>query len=324
MDNLIILVGDSSAYLGEHARKIDKKAYLINLDNIDDCHHGVVYTSIGDLGLEKFITFLSNATEIKFCPPLNGIWTDKGNIHTKYSMAWLSMYYCIIISTIKSIPLHNTFKDEYKFAPTLPKPRISNSANLWIAGCSTTAAVAIDKNQVWWKPAEKYLNLPVVDLSRNGSSISYDSDQLLRADLKKGDKIIWGLTTSERFYWYSKNSIAMVNSGHYRLNKEFGKIIPQTVLLEDHWSTEALASVYRLENVCNKIGIDLLMVGIHANIEINAMLCSKSNYIIVNGMRGLDWDSDFLDFGTDGSHPGPLTHKKYSRKVLDRIKQLGW
>ena len=189
MNNLIILVGDSSAYLGEHAKKIDKKAYLINLDNVNERHSGVVYTSIGDLGLEKFITFLSNATEIKFCPPFNGIWTDKGNIHTTYSMAWLSMYYCIIISTIKSIPLHNTFKDEYKFAPTLPKPRISNSANLWIAGCSTTAAVAIDKNQVWWKPAEKYLNLPVVDLSRNGSSISYDSDQLIRADLKKGGTV---------------------------------------------------------------------------------------------------------------------------------------
>ena len=161
-------------------------------------------------------------------------------------------------------------------------------------------------------------------MSVSGSSISYASDQLIRADLKKGDKIIWGLTTSERFYWYSKNSIEMIAAGYYEINKEFDNIVPQTVLLEDHWTTESLAAVYRLENVCNKIGIDLLMVGIHANIEINAMLCSKSNYIIANGMSGLDWDSDFLDFGTDGLHPGPLTHKEYGRKVLDRIKQLGW
>ena len=324
MNNLMIIVGDSSSYLSDYAKSIDKNAYLVDYTNINEDHQGVVYTSIGDLGIKDFVKFLSNATEIRFYPPPNGIWTDKGSIHTKYSMAWLSIYYCTILSTINNIPLHTAFTDEYKFTPILPKPRISDSSNLWIAGCSTTAAAAIDQNQVWWKPAQKYLNLPVIDLSVSGSSISYASDQLIRADLKKGDKIIWGLTTSERFYWYSKNSIELIGAGYYKIYKEFDNIVPQTVLLEDHWATESLAAVYRLENVCNKIGIDLLMVGIHANIEINAMLCSKSNYIIANGMSGLDWDSDFLDFGTDGLHPGPLTHKEYGRKVLDRINQLGW
>jgi lysophospholipase L1-like esterase len=38
----------------------------------------------------------------------------------------------------------------------------------------------------------------------------------------------------------------------------------------------------------------------------------------------MDFDSDFLDYGSDNCHPGPKTHKLYADMILDKIKKLGW
>lgn len=326
--NLTIVVGDTTEYLSKYAKNIDSDAYLIDSNNVNDTHRGVVYVSLGYVDLKSFINLLFKSSEIIFHPPsenANDLWSDKQTINKKYSMAWFSLYYSVIASNASNIPLHIPFSEEnYKFKPEVPQRRVSNSSNIWIAGCSTTASVGVDKDKVYWKSVCKHLNLPAIDLAMGGSSISYASDQLLRADLKKGDKIIWGLTGTERFYWYRNKSIKMINSGYYQSNKEFDKIIPEISLLEDHWTFEALSAIYRVENVCDKIGVDLLLVGLHNSVEISAMLSSRKNFIMINGRSGTDFDSNFLDFGTDDLHPGPLTHEMYSKNILDRIDKLGW
>jgi hypothetical protein len=32
-------------------------------------------------------------------------------------------------------------------------------------------------------------------------------------------------------------------------------------------------------------------------------------------------DLEMVDFGTDGSHPGPLQHQEYAKLVLEKLKQ---
>jgi lysophospholipase L1-like esterase len=45
---------------------------------------------------------------------------------------------------------------------------------------------------------------------------------------------------------------------------------------------------------------------------------------MLHGNFGMDFDSDFLDYGSDNCHPGPKTHKLYADMILDKIKKLGW
>ena len=45
---------------------------------------------------------------------------------------------------------------------------------------------------------------------------------------------------------------------------------------------------------------------------------------MVHGTTGLDWNSSFLDFGSDGKHPGPLTHQHYANLILEKLTSLNY
>jgi len=326
MNNLTVIVGDSTNYLSDCAHEIDVNAYLVEYQNFDHEHKGVVYTSIADVGVEGLIDLLFKATQIVYCPPVDDVWSDGATVYDRYSMAQTSYIYCKIISTLQQS------KFEIDKVPALDaaiiQPRASKGSNLWITGCSTTAGYAIEPDEVYWKSISNKLNIPTVNLAQSRSSLQWQSDQLLRADLQKGDKVIWGLTYTSRLPWYLTGDVVQHIGIRFFSNrpeaKNFKGIITQKMIADSHWHHVGVRSIRQVENFCKKLGVELLLVGIHVDIEISSVLCSQSNFVMIDEQCRLKHNSYYLDFGTDNMHPGPLTHQIYSEKILDRIDKLGW
>jgi len=327
MNNLTILVGDNTKYLADHAHEIDPDAYLVEYSNLEHNHRGVVYTSIADVGVEGLINLLFKATQIVYCSPNDDVWSDGATINDRYSMAQTSYIYCKLISALQQTDC-DIDKVPALDAPII-QPRASIESNLWVTGCSTTAGFAIELDEVYWKLVGNKLNIPTVNLAKSSSSLQWQSDQLLRADLKKGDKVIWGLTYTNRFPWYIEADVVKhLGIRFFDIKKKEAKklkgIVSQKTAENFHWHHDGMRSIRQVENFCKKLGVKLLLVDIHADVEISSVLCSQSNFLTIDEHCGLKYDSYFLDYGTDGEHPGPLTHQMYSEKILNRIDKLGW
>jgi len=326
MNNLTVIVGDTQSYLADYAYDIDQQSYLVEYANLKEDHSGVVYTSIGDVGLEGLINILFKANKIIYCPPSE--WSDNATINDRYSMAQSSYIHCKLISTLQQVTFDVcNINDTPSLDAPCVTPRQSQTPNLWIAGCSTTAGSAIDLNEVYWKYVSNKLDISTVNLALASTSLQWQSDQLLRADLQKGDKIIWGLTNSNRFPWYITGDVIEhigIRFFEKPEAKKFKGIVTEKTVTDFHWHHVGIRAIRQVENFCKKMEVDLLLAGIHVDNEISSLLCSQSNFVMINEECGLGWNSAYLDFGTDNLHPGPKTHKMYSEKILNRIDNLGW
>lgn len=317
-----LIVGDTDLALSDFAKTIDPQSYLVSNDNFESEHTGTVYTSLGDLGsLKNFYDLLCMSDEIIVQDKKNKTWSDGRTEDDRYSLAWLTKHYCSLVSKQLGIKMKSCF--DRKDLVDVPPVRFHDQPQIWIAGCSTTYGVGVEQDQIYWRPVVDHLQLPFENLSRSGSSVSWSADQLLRADLRPGDVVIWGITNSFRFYWYENDHSIMVNSSYYSLNPEFKNKVPEIVIVDDHWAYESINAVDRVKNICEKIGVSLLLVGLHADLDFSSHWAGYKNFIMIQGKNGLDFNSEFLDFGKDNQHPGPKTHAYYSRIILEHLTKFG-
>lgn len=315
---LKIFVGHVGEYLSDLAKSHDESAYLIKSSNLYDTHSGTVYVSIGDLtNLKEFKYIISQATELIYAPPDN--WPTSYSDMEKFSMAWITVSYLATIAAMYNIPVKNLPVVDNLSIPTIID-RTTKSVQLWVAGCSTTLGVGVKHDKRYADIVSSDLGIELNMLARAGSSISWSASQILKSDINSGDIVVWGLTTLERFQWYSNGSIKHIGLTYYTVNPEFNKVIKLDLLDHEHRLYEALDSIWQVQNFCNKVNARLILVGIHANIELSARLVKNDNFIMIQGLTGLDWNSEFLDYGTDNLHPGPKTHKFYAEKILNKIK----
>jgi hypothetical protein len=317
---LKIFVGDVGQYLSDLARFHDKSAYQIDSYNLYNTHNGTVYVSIGDLNnLKEFNYILAQATELIYAPP--DIWPTAYQDMEKFSIAWVTVSHLATIAAEYSIPVKNLPVIDNLSITTIID-RTTNSPQLWVAGCSTSLGVAVQHSERYANIVSSNLGLDLNMLAQSGSSIAWSAGQILKSNINSGDIVIWGLTTVDRFQWYSRGHLEHIGANYYQLNPNFNKVIKLELLDHEHRLYESLDSIYQVQNFCNKINARLILVGIHANIELSTRLVQKDNFVMIQGLSGLDWNSEFLDYGTDNLHPGPTTHKFYAEKILNKIKNL--
>jgi hypothetical protein len=315
MTSLIVFVGDTTEQVSTAARQYDLGAYLVTAGNIQLKHSGTVYISIGDVeSPTDFFSFLEKATNIVYVPP--NIWSDKKTNRDKYSAAWFTEHYIKLAAVLHNIPVTGL---DVTFASTNLIPRTTNSAQLWIAGCSTTHGTGVAIGQRYQDILQDHLDLPVVDLSCVGSSIAWSGDQILKADINKGDIVVWGITTIKRCVWIEAGRLMHVTPMYYQRNPEFNQRLPLDVFDSELRIYESLTAIQQVDNFCKKIGAYLVMINIHGDLDILSECANFLSFVPVHGLNGENWDSSFLDFGSDGSHPGPKTHKMYATKILDKL-----
>lgn len=199
--------------------------------------------------------------------------------------------------------------------------RKSNKPPLWVAGCSWSSAVGVEANERWGHLVAEKLGLEEVNLAKGGGSIWDASDQILRADIQKGDIVVWGLTNLGR--------VDVVLDNELRSFAVRDAIdLPQTCDYYNpgyFWSNTqcliAMRQIQQVINYCGKIGARLYLINFLDEYWSPFILGGEENFLHLR----LEFDDDtFLhkmtDYGTDDVHPGPLQHKEYAEKIIKFIQ----
>jgi hypothetical protein len=196
----------------------------------------------------------------------------------------------------------------------LSDTRKTDESQIWNAGCSLTYGSGLSNiNQRYGQIISDQLNLPISFLAYPGSSIIWAADQIIRSDLRSGDIVIWGLTSPNRFPYYYSTKIYHVSQYTYSVTPELKNFFSIDELDSKNLIYQSLSSVARVINFCSKLNVKLFVGGLLVDPVFNEYAVSLiPNYIFL-------YANHFKDFGTDGIHPGPGTHKWYAEEILNLI-----
>lgn len=317
---ITIFVGDISNDLAVAAKAHNVSASLITEKNKDTLVDGVYYTSFGDfVNKDECANMLHKANVIYYCPPVK--WCDSKKDNSSFLKECTESYLMHFHNNRKIYGFDiNTYKTDIDSILELANKRISNDPQLWVAGCSITNGVGVSKEEKYGNIISTELNLPVSFLAANGSSITWAADQILRSDIKEDDIIIWGLTAHTRLTYFD-NKVVHVNIKYYELNPMFNDVLPFERLTDNGSVYNSLTSIHRVINFCKKLNVKLVIAGLfNTDTSFSKLLLPIDNYIYLSNPSIL-YHSMFLDIGSDGFHPGALTHQMYAEKILDKIKK---
>ena len=198
----------------------------------------------------------------------------------------------------------------------------SNKPSLWVAGCSWSSAMGVETDERWGHLVAKELDLEEINLAIGGGSIWDASDQILRADIQKGDIVVWGLTSLGR--------VDVVNNNQLRSFAVRDALdIPQArdyYNLGYFWSNTqcliAMRQIQQVINYCSKIGARLYLVNF-LDIHLSSfILGGEENYLDLSRQMNADTLlTIMIDYGTDDKHPGPLQHQQYAKEIIKFIQQ---
>lgn len=186
-----------------------------------------------------------------------------------------------------------------------------DESTLWVFGCSHSHGVGL-------LPGEKKFgeivaastNLPLMLVSKPGSSLNWSTRNLVAADIKSTDLVIWQLTTPHRISQYDgvvAKEIMLARS-------------TDRCLLEVFDDDQVFFNHINLLNFgvryLRSIGVKFIIVSILPKLEnlFYDYLVEYSKYSEYCYTPGCQ-----LDLGTDQVHSGPLSHKALAQRLLDHI-----
>jgi len=191
--------------------------------------------------------------------------------------------------------------------------RYNLKPHLWVAGCSFSSAVGVATNQRWSYHVASKLNLPEVNLAIGGASIWDAADQLLRADIRKGDIVVWGVTNIGRVDIVDEDGMLRsmpvndyVNSGNTYYSLDY--------LMSDTQCIQSVRYIKQVINHCDKVNANLYLVNFLDNDFISKLFINDSKFLDLYSHLASP-----IDCGTDGVHPGPKQHLKYAEQILSKI-----
>ena len=200
----------------------------------------------------------------------------------------------------------------------LQDKRKTDQSQLWIVGCSIAHGVSVQPEQSYKEIVSHKLNLTYSDLSCPGSSITWQSDQICRSDIRSSDVIFWGLTTQDRIPVFYLDKVMHLNNHTYVIYPKLNSKFPLELLDNDTLTYHNILAVRRAYNFCQKINAKLVILG----------LMHDPNNVFVHydvpvfQQIGRPQPDSFVDFGADKMHPGPEQHKIYANKFLELYSKL--
>jgi hypothetical protein len=206
------------------------------------------------------------------------------------------------------------------FNKTLSRP--NSKQVLWTAGCSITAGTGVQPNQRYGHLLAQYLKLPEVSLAKDGSSISFSADMILRSDIQSNDIVVWGITCPGRtelangFSWKTCTIEKYIRENKQKQYWNMDYFSSSTLILKQ------IQQIFQVINFCKKINAKLYIANILDLSWIPLVFKNYKNFIDLTNNKGVNAHSPkFVDVGTDGSHPGPEQHLKYAEKISILIKE---
>jgi hypothetical protein len=310
-----LFIGDIDQSLANEATSHNKDAVLITSSTVDDflkTPTGTAYSSLGDIdNLDIFLQLCSQADKIYYRPPIK--WSDSSSGNKSKELTEL-----ILAGMSTSIPVDGideiTDQKKYFNEDFLQDHRKTHLPQLWITGCSITNGTGVSENQTFKEIIAQELKLEYSDLSRPGSSIIWQSDQIIRSDLKCNDIVLWGLTSPNRLPVFDQDIIHLSISQYRKsaLKKFPIELLDNTTLMYHN-----ILAVKRVYNFCQKIGAQLVILGLMYDFD-NTYL----HYDIPAFKQLMFWPKKYPDLGTDNEHPGPQSHQMFAREFLELYSKL--
>ena len=191
---------------------------------------------------------------------------------------------------------------------------------LWTVGCSITNGVGIEYNARWGTILANLLKMPECTLSAPGTSIQWSCDQIFRSDIQKNDIIVWGLTSIPRIEITNNWETISRTIGNYCKIDKANQYWNLDYFDSETLTTNSIRNILQVNNVCNKIGAKLYLANILDIHWIPFMLKDYPNFIDLTSDLNIGKTMvEFIDLGTDNSHPGPKQHQQYADKLFNFI-----
>lgn len=299
-----LFVGDTGEYLADIAHNYDPGACLLTGTDIPP---GTYYTSIADMGsLQNFQHICLGAKEIWYCPPAR--WTTEDQRHwTEHVIAYVSQW----VRCNGAVPnQHQWLLDQIDV-----KSRASSAQQLWTVGCSITAGVGVAHEDKWPVLIQGLLDLPMTDLSRAGSSVIWQSDQITGSPIKQDDIVLWGVTSPQRLSIINNRSIYHLTAGSFEMHPHLLDDFSPDILDNDTLIYHTVLAVRRASVFCEKINAKLVALGLMHDFD-NVWRC----YNIPEFKQLISWPGQYRDMGTDNMHPGPLQHREFALEFIKCLK----
>jgi hypothetical protein len=301
-----LFIGDITTHLSDFVQKQYPKAVLCTSDNFNQILNNysdiIVYTSLGDLKAEEFNLLIKKSSEVIFSPP------------NQWTSAVLQQH------SEEEIFPHTFTKEIKNFQPkliTVDKPydffniwdlRKSNDPQLWICGDSNTEGISGQEKERYGNIISKQLNLPVSFLAKGGARIRKITDQILRADIRKGDTVIVGLNTPDNTPYKERNIFYYIKEF---INK-FDIVYKNNVLYDN------VICLEQIKLRCQQVEANLYFVMLESLPVITQYVNAfYDDYSIISYIGGY---KTYLDYAADNSHPGPLTHRYWAEQILSGLK----
>jgi lysophospholipase L1-like esterase len=142
--------------------------------------------------------------------------------------------------------------------------------------------------------------------------------------MKTGDTLVWGITTLARVDyadgWKLNTNTAANMIGLYPdclpTNIEYYYELTNLLI--------CIRSILQVINFCKKIGVKLYLVNFLEVTWLPLMFNKSKNFLDLTKDYSFDGITHYpqpVDIGTDGLHPGPVTHKKYAEAIYQFLKE---
>lgn len=297
---------------------------LLNSNNLEDAIKSKTITdyctSLEDLSLkiDDIPFLLNNVQEINFLDQDNYLDPEKNSNES----LGVICYHLLneFRNTIKIEKEINEKLFRYWIETVIMQDRLFDrpqGKTLWVAGCSFSSAVGVAPEERWSNLVAESIGFIEVNMAQGGGSIYDASDHIIRADLQKGDIVVWGLTSLDRVDLLVNARLKGITAVQAISDENCREYFNINWVGSNTQRVVALKQIYQVIAHCKKIGVELYLINLIDNDWLPKVLCQKTNFI---DLHVKEMPKMFIDLGSDNLHPGPLQHQSYAKEIIKFIQ----
>lgn len=301
-----LFVGDTTTALSDAALAYDKSAIsIINTPLTNDVV--TAYISLGDHNIHEFVRYLKTAKNLVY------VHISSADLKTR-TLFWLT--YMAHFKPVRNLPKLETASVE-----KVVDSRKTILPQLWAVGCSFTSSLGVSNNERWAELLGEKLKLKTSILAEPGTSIRWAAGQILRADIKGGDTVVWGLTGVARFPFYTSKETESVTCQNFK-SSVASTVVSEKVFLTEHLAYSALFDIQAVIHYAKSLNFNLVITQFPLNTDVNESIILTYLSTVPNFIHCYtDITDKFVDYGFDNAHPGPMQHKQYADILYNFITQ---